>query len=386
MHASPPRRLATFAVLAVLGGAQACGTHDEQPFFPTPDTSSAGTTGVAGTTGAAGTSGAAGTTGVAGTTSLTGNAGTSPVEPPAQIELVAPTPGCGVAPTQDRGVIVRATIMTMGTKPDTAADSTKGPWAYEREYFLSLPRTYDQTHAYPLVIEGTNCGGRGNNTFLFATPSYATANPVIHVGLTPPPNAIGHATNPNIGCFDDREGDDSVDWAFYEALYDRLAATTCFDRNRVFVSGFGSGAIMANELACKYAGDPTRPVRAVMTSKGGLPGSPTAAPTCTTKPLAGMWVAAVGDATYPFADVSRAITRAMQVNGCAPATTYETAKLETFSTYPQPDGTCKRIAGCPTLYPLVVCTVPDDPRTSLDHIVNPGFTWFIEALSAPTSP
>ena len=35
---------------------------------------------------------------------------------------------------------------------------------------------------------------------------------VVRVGLTPAPNSIGHGTNENQGCFDDKEGDDSVDW------------------------------------------------------------------------------------------------------------------------------------------------------------------------------
>jgi poly(3-hydroxybutyrate) depolymerase len=93
---------------------------------------------------------------------------------------------------------------------------------------------------------------------------------VIRVGLSPSAYwQAYHATNPGQGCFDDADGDNSVDWVFYEDLYDRLAGQLCFDRNRVFVAGEGrSGARLADELACKYAGDVTRPVRGVMSNAG----------------------------------------------------------------------------------------------------------------------
>ncbi len=189
----------------------------------------------------------------------------------------------------------KQTMTTSGTKPAGCADSVCGAWTYPRDYYVTLPKGYVNNKAYPIVFEGPGCGGQGTDVYGLNDPTAGNTgnvnNTVIRVGLTPPPNAIGHATNPNQGCFDDKEGDSSVDWVFYENLYDKLASTICFDKNRVFASGNSSGAWFSNELGCKYAGDPTRPVRGIMPNTGGLPTTP--APqvtTCSSKPMAGMWV------------------------------------------------------------------------------------------------
>jgi poly(3-hydroxybutyrate) depolymerase len=263
--------------------------------------------------------------------------------------------------------------MTMGTKLVGCADSNCGDWSYDREYVLFLPASYDSAKAYPLVFEGAGCAGTGQDVYPLNNDGT-----VIRVGLTPPPNAIGHPTNPGQGCFDDHEGDDSVDWVFYENLWDKLADELCFDKNRVFASGNGGGAWLANELGCKYAGDAVHPIRAIMPNTGGLPDDPRFVPTCTTKPMAGMWVHELGDTTNSFAGSQAAITRAMQVNGC-PGGNYAGATWDNFPIGGgNPDGTCQKMRGCPDLYPLVVCPLPGSGHGSHDGVANPGFSTFIK--------
>jgi poly(3-hydroxybutyrate) depolymerase len=292
-----------------------------------------------------------------------------------EITKVAPTTGCGkAAPATGR-----ATIMTMGTKPNGCADSKCGAWSYEREYFLNLPANYGNTNAYPLVFEGPGCGGSGLDVYPLNNNVDGT---VIRVGLTPPPNAIGHATNPNQGCFDDKEGDDSVDWIFYENLWDKLADELCFDKNRVFASGNSSGAWIANEVGCKYAGDAVHPIRAIMPNTGGLPDQTQYRPTCTTQPMAGMWVHEVNDQTIPFTGNQYAITRAMQVNGC-PGGNYAGATWDDFPIGGgNADATCRKMRGCPELYPLVVCPLVGNAQSAHDSVTNPGFSTFIKMFSA----
>jgi hypothetical protein len=304
------------------------------------------------------------------------------------ITKVVPTAGCGMNPgtVGTPGMTVMGTIATTGTKPTGCADSACGPWMYTRQYFVTLPTGYVNTKAYPLVLEGPGCGGNGGPGAVYplTNPTANVNNTVIRVGLTPPPNAIGHATNPGQGCFDDKEGDSSVDWVFYENLYDKLAAVLCFDKNRVFSAGNSSGAWFSNELGCKYAGDPTRPVRGIMPNTGGLPTDPRYVPTCTTKGMAGMWIHEVGDTTNPFTGNKVAIARAMKVNGCTIGTGYDDTM---FDPYPigggNPDGTCKKIRGCPDLYPLVVCPLPGNAHASHDNVANPGFSTFITLFSTP---
>jgi poly(3-hydroxybutyrate) depolymerase len=307
------------------------------------------------------------------------------------ITAVVPTLGCGMnppaayTPGQTSG---KQTMQTSGTKPANCADSVCGAWSYARDYYVTLPKGYVNTKAYPIVFEGPGCGGQGTDVYGLNDPTAGNAgnvnNTVIRVGLTPPPNGIGHATNPNQGCFDDKEGDSSVDWVFYENLYDKLAGTICFDKNRVFASGNSSGAWFSNELGCKYAGDPTRPVRGIMPNTGGLPTTP--APqvtTCSKKPMSGMWVGENNDPENPFINNINAINRAITVNGCTGGAWGTTPTAN----YPigggKPASTCQLITGCPALYPLVVCLIIGNQHQAHDDTTEPGFTTFLKFFSTP---
>jgi hypothetical protein len=366
----------------------------------------AGTSGAAGASASAGAGGGASTAGSTGTDggsagidggtagaggmSMMGAAGTS--GPLGDITKVLPTAGCGTDPGITAGKTTAFNIQTMGTKPtacgmpgavpnNCCADSNCAPWSYNRQYFITLPANYDKTKAYPLVLEGPGCGSDGQGVYgLSYMGQNNVNNTVIRVGLTPPPNTIGHATNPGQGCFDDKEGDSSVDWVFYEALYDHLSTTLCFDRNRLFSAGNSSGAWFSNELGCKYAGDSQRPVRGILPNTGGLPNQPQFEPTCTTSPMAGMWIGDAEDPENPFSNNVFAISRAMKVNNCAQST-FLTSNLPGYPNFTIGGGNaasvCKQIPNCPQLYPLVVCLVDNKTHDSHDAIANPGFSTFL---------
>jgi hypothetical protein len=298
----------------------------------------------------------------------------------AGVPNVMPTSGCGRDPGQAAGMLVPAMIQTMGVKAPDCADTQCGAWSYPRYYWMSLPSNYDNTKAYPLVLEGAGCGSQGDNIYRIRELD----NAAIRVGLSPSANAQAfHPISPNQGCFDDLEGDDSVDWVFYENLYDKLAAEVCFDRNRVFAAGTHSGARMANELGCRYAGDALRPVRGVMTDGAGLPVDTRYRPTCTMKPMAGIWVDDINNPTHVFPETTLAVTRAMRVNGCTIGTSYETAEFEPFSISSTNASSCKRVKGCPALFPLVICPLEIySTRTADQPVVEPGWPAFVE-LFAP---
>jgi polyhydroxybutyrate depolymerase len=268
----------------------------------------------------------------------------------------------------------------MGTKDPQCADSRCGAWSYVREYFVHLPATYDRTKAYPLVLEGPGCGGKGDN--VYTLPSF-DAN-VIRVGLTPSADAQAfHSTNPGQGCFDDKEGDDSVDFVFYEDLWDLLATQVCFDTNRVFASGNSSGAWLANELGCKYAGDATRPIRGVLVNNGGLPTDARYVPTCTKSPLAGLFIQNLDLTSSTGFQSVVAINRALLVNDCQP--TGETYSTGMTDPYPigggLADTTCKKIQGCPALFPVVVCAINNTAHASNPDVVGAAWPTFLQALA-----
>jgi polyhydroxybutyrate depolymerase len=314
-----------------------------------------------------------------------GSAGLSPTPPSIDSPLtqVVKSTGCGTAFVGTSGA--RVSIFTSGVKDANCADHLDGQpvcgaWSGPREYYVNLPAQYDENKAYPLIFEGPGCGGNGTDIY----PIPAIAGESIRIGLTPGPNVLGHGTNEKQGCFDDKEGDDSVDWVFYENVYDKLNSEVCFDRNRVFVSGTSSGAWLANELACKYAGDALRPVRGVMPRGGGLPTEAAFVPTCSTTPLAGMWVHQVLDGTTPFSNALVAIERAMSLAQCASGHDFQTAPMVNFPIGGNnPDDTCRRITGCDPLYPLVVCPLPGANRGGNDNVVNPGWPIFVKLFEAP---
>lgn len=166
-------------------------------------------------------------------------------EGPGTLSEPWPSAGCG-KPFDVQSRVVQKRIATTGVKdPNCTAKlssgvSRCGPWSLEREYVLYLPANYDPNQPYPLVFEAPGCTGTGKS--VYDLPN--VTDDVIRVGLTPPPSSIGHATNPDQSCFDDREGDDSVDFVFYETLYDELNETLCFDRNLVHAVGDASGGLL----------------------------------------------------------------------------------------------------------------------------------------------
>ena len=360
------------------------------------DSATAGT-GAGGTSaGAGGTSEGGDTGGGGGQTPSAGSGGGGTggqAEDPNAIRKVKPSPGCGKDATQALGEFVKHTIQTAGVKDANCADklggqSKCGAWSLQREYHLWLPPAYAKNEPYPLVVQGPGCGADGTNVYsLSPTNTDADAGvggAVIRVGLTPPPNSIGHGTNENQGCFDDKEGDDSVDFVFYEKLLDQLKTELCYDENRVFVNGNSSGSWLANELVVKYAGDSKgHAVRGVISNMGGLPTEPQWAPTPSGKPYAGLWVVETGDSSSSFSTWPFMVGKAMQAAGCT-ATSYDSAQKVAF---PVGGGalatSCKRIDGCNTLFPLIVCALPGNGNGSYNDVVNPAAAAFIDLLAAP---
>ena len=371
-------------------GVVGCGeTKQNNPFVTLPPNAVSGTGGQA-----EAAAGALGTGGSGPGSATAGASGSTPIEPSAPIELptaidtplteIAKSSGCGKPYAGQAGA--KVTIQTAGMKAADCADHDAngapvcGAWATAREYYVNVPLNYDPNEAYPLIFESPGCGSNGTDIY----PLPANSDTVIRIGLTPGPNSTGHGTHPEESCFDDKEGDDSIDWVFYESVYDRLNAELCFDRNRVFSGGKSSGAWFANELGCKYAGDTIRPVRAVLPNMGGLPTDPRFVPTCSQAPLAGIWSHELTSQTIPFSDAQVAIERAMSVAHCEGGHSYDGA---TFQSFPiggnNVDDTCKRIVGCDPLYPLVVCAVPGNGRGVGDNIVVPAWSTFIKLFVAP---
>lgn len=295
------------------------------------------------------------------------------------IDDVVPSNGCG------SGYLcaaeVRRTVLTMGTKAADCLDQVNGvpvcgAWSVEREYWVSVPAGYDSSKAYPLVIQAPGCGRSGRDV---ADPYGKREASMIRVGISPGPRSTGKdPTSLEDDCFDVHEGDDSIDWKFYERLYDKLNDEYCFDRRRLFVRGERGGGTLANELACKYAGDAVRPVRGVFTYDGDLPAEPQYTPTCSQAAVAGIWMQDGTDVANRSDQLDRTVSRAMKVAGCQ-APDYEQAELQNFLIGAgQATDTCQRILGCDPVYPLVVCPIPMLSQTNNPQIQDPAFATFVQ--------
>jgi polyhydroxybutyrate depolymerase len=282
--------------------------------------------------------------------------------------------GCGKPFSGTSGA--KVTIQTSGVK-DVDCDSPKcGAWSTPRDYYVYLPDNYEPSTPYNLLIEGSGCGLDGTNiqSYDFENDIHGTA---IRVGLNRGPDSLSSWQT----CFDVREGDDSIDFVFYEQLFDKLEAELCFDKQRVFAGGYSSGGVLANELGCKYAGDALRPIRGVLSSSAGFPPQ-LSQPTCHDRPVAGMWIHSLDNSAYPFETTAKpAIDYAIQANGCTSGTSYDTAALENYPINASlAADTCKKVVGCPELYPVVVCV-----RTGFGHsqhldVADPGFAKLVTEL------
>jgi len=331
--------------------------------------------------------GNAGDSGQAGTADASGGETGIPPIPPV-LSDVKPSAGCGKEATQATGMFVKFTIQTSGTKDADCADKLNGipkcgAWSIPRDYYVWLPPNYDKQRAYPLVIQAAGCSSSATSVYSLSETGDASGiglgGTVIRVGLAPPPNDIGHPTNPGQGCFDDSEGDDSVEWPFYEALIDKLKTELCYDENRIFAAGSSSGGRLANELGCKYAGNANGyAIRGVAVHGGTLPTQPAYVPSCSDKPMAGIWSDDLNGVT---GSNEVAIARAMQVNHCSVGTSYDTAPVTAFP-LGQDLFSCKKILDCPAEFPLVVCRLATG-HVSNDPLVNLSFAKFLQTLQAP---
>ena len=373
------------------GGADAGGTTSGGA--DAGGTTSAGTD--AGGTTSAGTD-AGGTAGAAGT-------GGSPPD----LTIVRPTVGCGTAAPSDLVAqqFVQRTMETSGHKENSHAPAACRPggqatydWNITREYFVRLPSGYDPAKAYPLVLQAARECQDGSKVL----PLSDIAEQVIQVGFSPAP-----ADCPSQDCFDILDGDQSIEFPFYEGVWQRLAGELCFDQNRVFAAGADqASSIWANELGCVYSGHAQYPIRAIGGVEGGLLPLGFTQPTCSQSPMAGMWLYNMAQFEYRDSIVA-GIETAMQVNGC-PGSYLYTAQQSPYEVpgLSAPESVfCDRItsayycaeplsgcanhpdpASCSASDPMVLCAWGDDDLPPYPDVIggaNLALAHFFSSFFAP---
>jgi poly(3-hydroxybutyrate) depolymerase len=96
--------------------------------------------------------------------------------------------------------------------------------------------------ALVLVFHGKGSNGRGMRDYVGAALEGAAAGQAVFVY----PDGVDDGPGwPNV---------DGKDVAFVDALLAKLAGQLCYDRSRVFATGFSYGGFMSNNLGCARAG------------------------------------------------------------------------------------------------------------------------------------
>lgn len=299
------------------------------------------------------------------------------------LSTIKPSAGCGKDPGQPLGswqtAPAGANKYMFGYAINTPA-TPKG--SFTRRYFVKLPKSYDRDKPYRVVFQAPKCGAVGYEVPGFEAVATTDATDVAHgagviqVGLTPDP-AVWMA-----GCFDQQAGKDSIEGAFVEALWPAVASAFCVDEHRVFMSGYDSGAWLANQVGRVYG---SRLFRAIAASGGGLatgaalppclskglPGSNAAVGGCLPSP--GIWWHDAADGIDPFAGTRQAIEAAFVANRCTNATLTAGPKVP-YATLQH--AMCVSYSTCPATFPVVLCTASQqEHKNLLDDAANLMTTW-----------
>lgn len=235
-----------------------------------------------------------------------------------------------------------------------------------RPYSVKLPKNYDPTKAYPVVLGGGGCGGNAANFAGSPGGGYQPDNTgsSIQVGL----QYVDR-------CFADGGGDfaknkllDTPEVPYVRQVIAAVEDAYCVDKSLVFESGTSSGGWESYTTGCA-AGDL---IRAIGPVSGGLRQT---RPACS-GPQAAIMVESLGDGANPIGPITppdgsldspgsaAARDEILKRNGCvAPDFVFNysdtTTKLgnaphESWDpAYPM----CVKYTGCPAAYPVVWCAL-----------------------------
>ena len=287
--------------------------------------STAGTTGSGGTAGAAGRGGAAGT-GTGGTAGTgAGGSGTPGM-----------SAGCGKPPG------IASSMYNNGTRiPITAANM-------QRRYILNVPKNYDRSKAYRLIIAFHQRDG--NDVQMYNNGYYHLLN------LDTTNSTIFVAPNGQLNgspCAGTGNGEGSCGWpnpnnsdfALADAVVAQVEANFCVDTNKIFANGWSFGGAMSYETACaRPLGASPGYLRAIAVYSGSA--SITAGPCPPTKPVAYYASHGTQDNVLQYSGGLTMAQNFAKANGC------------TWATPTQATGNhvCTNLMGCMTGYPVEFCS------------------------------
>ena len=229
-----------------------------------------------------------------------------------------------------------------------------------RPYGLRLPRDYDPSVAYPVVIGGNGCGGNIEDFASNPNTGYQPGDgngEAIQVGLM----YLGQCFSDGGPRIQNRTDTPEVDYV--SAVLDAVEEAYCVDRSRVFLSGTSSGGWESYTVGCALSDR----IRAIGPVAGGWRQHH---PACA-GPLPAIMVVGLGDTANPIGPIEPPAEHLDSAgsapgrddllvrNGCVdPGFAFEhddvygNAPHEVWDeAYPL----CARYTGCPDAFPVVWC-------------------------------
>ncbi|MCQ2103194.1 MAG: hypothetical protein MJY98_08215 [Fibrobacter sp.] len=177
-----------------------------------------------------------------------------------------------------------------------------------REYFITLPKNYDNTKPHKLLF-AMHCMGSNAEDFVHHAPDQDHPSPYYgQQKLDTEGNYIFVAPRGDTDGMPWRGGDDK-DHQFFEKLLTTMEDNYCIDTSRVFVTGFSFGSMFTNSLAQAFQ----HRVRAAVTY--AVADWNIYIPTNKGKPIAWMDVHGTDDGLCDYKRLNSAITRILKNNG-----------------------------------------------------------------------
>jgi poly(3-hydroxybutyrate) depolymerase len=233
-----------------------------------------------------------------------------------------------------------------------------------RSYGLTIPKGYDPSKPYPLVMYGPGCGGESCEGGPFTGRTdiilvQATKAEQVYNQKVPP---VPPAAAP--GCFQTGviSTVDSPELNYFDQVVAEIESHYCVDKAKIFVAGSSSGGWFSNYLGCARG----NVIRGIAPDSGGIP---VAHPPCTGGAAA---IEFPGDSATKTDSMGNAIGMTVardlliKANGCSMTST------------PMKFGndTCDFYGGCTS--PVVWCGgVSGGHQAGLSHLNPTGFAFWM---------
>ncbi|HVX96635.1 MAG TPA: hypothetical protein VHK47_17090, partial [Polyangia bacterium] len=269
-----------------------------------------------------------------------------------------PSAGCNLPPPNEAiGSAVSHNITITGMAQQYVAGYA------DRTYCSTIPKGYDPSKPYPLVIYGPGCGGLNceSGPFTGRTDIFlvqATKAPKVYNGDVPP---VPPAAAP--GCFQTGviSTVDSPELNYFDQVVAEIESKYCIDKGKIYVAGTSSGGWFANYLGCARG----NVIRGIAADSGGIPVD---RPACTGGAAA---MEFPGDSAMKQDSMKREIGVALardlfiKTNGCS--TTPTKMKIGTAN--------CDYYGGCSS--PVAYCDTGGGHQSGQGYLNPAGFPFWM---------